>query len=210
MARRSPILVTALFVSLVASAKAADPSRAPRVRVRNPALELLFATALDRSPTFQALVRELEASDVIVYIDRNLRLRPSIRGGITFVTAGEGVRYLNVWLNPRYTGPQMMATLGHELQHAVEVARAPEVTTAEAFARHYRHIGVRGESDNWDTAAARHAGRLVARELAQSDRETLADSDAGSAAAPSGTSARNGRAGEQVCQAPHPKFSPGG
>jgi hypothetical protein len=72
----------------------------------------------------------------------------------------------------------MMATLGHELQHAVEVARAPHVTSGEAFWRYYRHIGIRGVSDHWDAREARHAGRVVARELALSDRRILARSPA--------------------------------
>ena len=179
-------LLVAAFATFLASTGAADPVPAPRVRVRSRALESLFTTALDRSPTFHALVRELETSDLIVYIDRDLRLHPSIHGAITFAGAGEGVRVLNVWLNPRYTSQQMMATLGHELQHAVEVARAPQVRTGEAFSRHYRHIGVRGVSDRWDTREARHAGRVVARELARSDREreVLARSRPGPAAEP--------------------------
>jgi hypothetical protein len=175
------LLTAALFVSFVSPARASDAPRATRVRVRTPALGSLLETAVDRSPMFEALVRELEESDVIVYVDRSVNLPPSIRGTITFLGAGAGARYLNIWLNPRFTTDQTIVVLGHELQHAVEVARTPEVTTAEAFSRYYRHVGVRSASDNWDTREARHAERLIARELARDDRETLAGSGAGPA-----------------------------
>jgi len=205
---QTSFLVATLLISSIAFARAAD---APRMRMRTPALESLFTTALERSPTFEALVHELEASDLIVYVDRNLRLPPSIQGAITFRGTGQGVRYLNVWLNPRYTRRQMMAALGHELQHAVEVARAPHVTTAEAFSRHYRHIGIPGQSDNWDTSEAQHTGRVIARELARSERETLAGADADSRAGRPGKSPRSPRLAEQaVSQPPHANFAPGG
>jgi hypothetical protein len=208
---RTSLLVTVLFVSFVASAGAADPIPAPRVRMRTRALESLFMTALDRSPTFEAIVRKLEASDLIVYVDRSTRLPLSIRGGIAFRGAGAGVRYLDVLLNPRYTRHQMIAVLGHELQHAVEVARAPHVTSVEAFSRHYHHVGVRGASDNWDTPEAQQAGRMIARELTQSGRETLADSDAGSGTGRPGKSGRKGRrADEAVSQVPHAKCASDG
>ena len=207
---RTSLLVVA-FASFLAPAEAADPARAPRVRVRTPALESVFRTALDRSPTFHALVSELEESDLIVYVDRDLMLRPSVHGGITFAGEGEGVRYLNVWLNPRNTTRQMMATLGHELQHAVEVARATHVRSGEAFLRHYRHIGVRGASDNWDTREAREAGRLVAREIARRDRPLLADAGGGPGAEGSGRTEETGRRPDGVvCQERSVKFSSGG
>lgn len=104
-----------------------------------------------------------------------------------------------------------MAALGHELQHAAEVARASDVTTAEAFSRHYRHIGVRGQSENWDTSEAQHTGRVIARELARSDRETLAGTDADSRTGRPGKSPRSRRRAEQaVSQPPHANFGQGG
>jgi hypothetical protein len=207
---RTFLLVVA-FASFLAPAGAADAARPPRVRVRTPALESLFRTALDSSPTFHALVRELEESDLIVYVDRDLMLRPSVRGGITFAGAGEGVRYLNVWLNPRNSTQQMMATLGHELQHAVEVARAPHVRSSETFLRHYRHIGVRGASENWDTREAREAGRVVAREIARRNRPLVAEAGGGPGAAPPGQrDATGGRPDAVVCQERSSKFPAGG
>jgi len=173
------LLATVLVVSFVSLARAADAPRADRVRPRTPALESLSTTALARSPTFKALVRELDESDVIVYVDRHVALPSSIRGIITFRGAGTGTRYLSVWLNPRLTAQEMMAALGHELQHAVEVARAPDVRTGEAFSRHYRHVGVRSASDRWDTREARQAERVIAGELARADGEALAGSPAG-------------------------------
>ena len=62
-----------------------------------------------------------------------------------------------------------MATLGHELYHALEIAREPSIVDGRTLAAHYRRIGEQqGDTIGrmtFETAAAFEAGRRARREL---------------------------------------------
>lgn len=57
---------------------------------------------------------------------------------------------------------ELVAILGHELQHAAEIAAAPWVHDAGTLARLYRRIGLRLGSNAFDTAAAQRPVRADA------------------------------------------------
>jgi hypothetical protein len=67
--------------------------------------------------------------------------------------------------------------LGHELQHAVEIADAREVTDNDTVAKLYRRIGHELEPcqgrRRFDTAAAREIGDRVLLELKSADRRPV-------------------------------------
>jgi hypothetical protein len=54
----------------------------------------------------------------------------------------------------------------HELQHAIEVAQAPEVTDARSLAQLYRRIGWEGQAGRFESNRARAIGNLVRNQLA--------------------------------------------
>jgi hypothetical protein len=58
-----------------------------------------------------------------------------------------------------------MPTLAHELQHAVEVARATDVRSAERFEAMYAALGTSANPRRYETAAAQDVGVRVRREL---------------------------------------------
>jgi len=59
-----------------------------------------------------------------------------------------------------------MATLGHELRHAVEIAGMPEVRSDAQLASAYARIGWASSGDGFfETDAAVETGQQVAREL---------------------------------------------
>jgi hypothetical protein len=65
----------------------------------------------------------------------------------------------------------MVMMLAHELQHAVEIAKAPEVRNVDAFKRYYARVGIRARfNTGWDTNAAREAALAVRRELSMRAR----------------------------------------
>jgi hypothetical protein len=73
---------------------------------------------------------------------------------------------------------RMIAMVGHELQHAVEVLDATEIVDASTMAAAYQRWGYRQRDTGdrrvgFDTAAAVLAGRQVWREMADR-RVTLA------------------------------------
>jgi len=94
---------------------------------------------------------------------------PGRADGVAYVVAATpSVRYVRVVLRLPNTDRCLMAVLGHELQHAVEIARMPDVRDARSLAAAYGRIGVpMKEKTNFETEAAVKAGKQVAFELAQ-------------------------------------------
>jgi hypothetical protein len=161
-----------LGVTLVASRAAADPPRPfvydnPHRHVR-PTSALgreLIETGVERSATFRRLVQRLETSDVIVYVQVQPGLPTGIGGVLEFLGAAAEVRFVRVTLGSQNHRLILVALLGHELQHAVEVADAPDVRTGAQFEDLYRRIGHPAGHDRYDSAAARFAGETVRDEL---------------------------------------------
>jgi hypothetical protein len=136
-----------------------------RVRAFAPHLQRALEHGLQRSPTFAGMLRVLEGSDVIVQIVAR-RLPASTHARILMGQATPHVRYLRIEVDYRRGGDDLVALIGHELRHAVEIAAAPEIRDEAALARHYRRIGfTAGGAHQFDTAAARSAERDVRREL---------------------------------------------
>ncbi|HZR22910.1 MAG TPA: hypothetical protein VFA59_04925, partial [Vicinamibacterales bacterium] len=73
------------------------------------------------SPAFRAILDRLNASDVIVHIAYDLQPPAGTAGRITLATVAGGVRYLRISISPKLRGCDLVAILGHELQHAVEI-----------------------------------------------------------------------------------------
>jgi hypothetical protein len=136
-----------------------------RVRAMHDAVALLIDEGLRSSSTFRALVDRLMRSDVIVYIGLRPDMSESQGGSLRFMTHTATDRYVQVSLNPRFSRETQVALLGHELQHAVEVAGAPEVTNDRTLRAYYVRTGIRVRENAYDSAAAQAAGRRVRDEL---------------------------------------------
>jgi hypothetical protein len=118
-----------------------------------------------RSATMRDLVDEIRRSDVVVYVDLDPNEPGALDGSLRFRAASADVRYVRVWLQPRRCDRTLMAVLGHELQHAVEVARAADVRSAQTMMALYTAIGKSGNPGRYDTEAAREIGASVRKEL---------------------------------------------
>lgn len=142
--------------------------RTARVRTTDTRTAAILLQGLDRSATIRALVNELEQSDVIVYVELQPTLRKRLAGTMTWLSATNTRRYVRISLNPELNTDMAIATLGHELQHALEVANAPEIRCERTLANFYQSHGDsnRVNETGWDTEAARAAGDTVRRELA--------------------------------------------
>lgn len=141
---------------------------APRVRASDGRTATILLDGLNRSETVRALVDELERSDVIVYLEIRWNLRRGLAGSLTWVEATASSRYLRIALSSDLTGDLMVATLAHELQHAVEIARERSIVNSTTMAGYYARNGLSmaGHWNGWDTQAARQTGDEVRRELA--------------------------------------------
>ena len=84
----------------------------------------------------------------------------------------EGSPYLRVLVNHKHRHPHnVIATLAHELQHALEVARSPDVKDATTMRALFERIGTvrvrRTMTTAYETEAAREIGEQVLRELSK-------------------------------------------
>lgn len=141
----------------------------PRVRVMSSRVADLMTRGCRASPTLKALVDEVEASNLIVHVTTVLPVRHRPRGSLHFVLHAQGHRFLRILLDDRLPNDVLVALLAHELQHAVEIARAEWVVDQTTFESLYRAIGEvaceTGERRHYDTRAARRMGAQVLAEL---------------------------------------------
>ena len=138
----------------------------PHVRGTTTRMTEMLTEAIKRSPTFAALVTAIDNTDVIVHVEEVRQLPVGVDGRLTFVHAAGGVRYLRAQILGGRGAIDTMSTVGHELQHALEVATQPKVRDLASFATLYMQIGDQPiRSDRFDTAAAREAGRRVRNEM---------------------------------------------
>ena len=152
---------------------------APRIRFTDSLVAEAMARGLAHSPTFRWVVRRLNASDLVVYIER--RPVTGRASGITqFVGGTSQTRYLRIVLDANASDHGMVGRLGHELRHALEFADAPWVVDQHTYSVLYRVIGTAScPAPRWclDTPAALSAGRRVFEEVAVAGRR-LRDSAA--------------------------------
>ena len=165
--RRFRDVFVAVFLTLFGvQSVLAQPSSAIRVLDRR--LAGALRDTLERSPTLQSIVAELEQSDMIVHV---VAMPASMRhphpGRLAFVTAAGGRRFVRVTIDPHLSPVRRASLLGHELFHAVEVAREVSVVDQAAFTSFYRRVG-HASDHGWlcfDTAGAQDAGQRVLTEV---------------------------------------------
>jgi hypothetical protein len=153
------------------------PDGGPRLRAQDDRVKGAIREGAARSSTFKALVDRLESSDVIVYIAVNPTIKSNLSGMLTWMTRAGGFRYVRASISPDQTLDQMIATVAHELRHAVEVAEDSTVQDEHTLVAMYRKIGRQNGSDSWDrweTTAAQQAGFQVRRELVSTPASTIA------------------------------------
>lgn len=129
----------------------------------------LLAESAEASRTVRRLVETLEQSDVVVFLE----VRDRVSNGsalLTFVGCRSGVRWPRVAIDAGQQARQQIAFLAHELQHAVEVARAPEVQDIDGFRRLYERIGIPLGAGHFETEAAVAAENLALREAYSAKR----------------------------------------
>ena len=137
-----------------------------RVRTTDHSVRKLLKRGYRQSSAFRAMVTRLQRSDVYVYVEEVPRLPGALEGRTMILPAAHGHRYVRIQIALRGSTEDAIALLGHELQHAVEIADAVEVTDEKGMEALYVRIGIRGGAHIYDTLAAQEMGRRVRRELA--------------------------------------------
>jgi hypothetical protein len=128
-----------------------------RVRSSHPRLAALISEARERSHTFRALMTSIEATDGIVFVDEG-RCPHRAAACLTWhVTLAGSYRMLFVRVDMRKSDLDLMASAGHELQHALEVLANASLRSSAEIQLFYKR-GFSPESpQNAETAAARAA-----------------------------------------------------
>lgn len=167
--RRSlPITGAAVVMTGALAVAQTHATPAPRVRPESTQTIALLNDLLARSRTARALVDALNRSDVIAYVRHRTFTTTTLDGRTGFVRSAAPTRMLIIELSCQRSWLEQMVTLGHELQHATEIAADRTVVDPASMVRYFDRIGVRtsvrGEL-SFETAQARDVAARVRQEL---------------------------------------------
>jgi hypothetical protein len=161
-------LMMALLTLTAAPVAVAAAAPTAHTRPLTPSTVALLADAAERSLIVRTLLQGLEQTDIVVYLSDSMSEsagQPSACVG--FLSRAAGTRYLLVRIDRwRLSPTDRIALLGHELQHAAEIAAAPDVQDGAALGRLYQHIGWESRRGQFETSDARLIGRRIKDELA--------------------------------------------
>jgi hypothetical protein len=134
------------------------------VRSTDPRVQEWLRIGAAESQTFRRLLNSLGASDLIVHVQAVDRLATA--GQTYFVTSTATARYVRIEVAYHGTVNDMIALIGHELQHAVEIAEQPRIRDRQTLSLFYK--GMPGNSmttTEYDSVAARVMEDRVRREM---------------------------------------------
>ena len=137
----------------------------PRVRSENPLLSAAIVQGAQRSTTFRRLIETIDATDGLVYVVEG-RCGQGIRACLHMSLELSGKnRLLRILVNPRRApGCELIGSIGHELQHALEVLSDPNVRTSFGLSSFFHQIGPEGSPRRFETPEAIQIGLAVGKE----------------------------------------------
>jgi hypothetical protein len=146
---------------------AGQPSlMAPDARVRGSSQRLVAAIsdAASGSQTFRGLVNQIGRTDGIVYVMEG-QCQQGVRACLLLSMTVTGAnRVLWIRIDPRKMDRDLMGSIGHELQHALEVLSHSSIRSGRAMTLLYKKEGSK-EGGHFETDAAIKAGNAVRAEL---------------------------------------------
>lgn len=169
-------LVAQLIVAMTSGAHAAaaqeksESAAGARVRSSNAAVAGLIATGAARSPRFRRLMEAIDATNGLVYVERG-KCRNRVRACVEGVSTTSTHRIVLVRIRPDAPDCEIIATIGHELQHAIEILSDPAVTTSYAMYLFYLRQRPSRFGGGFETDAAIEADNAVRKELKRSPIE---------------------------------------
>ena len=136
----------------------------PHVRATDDWARHLIRSGAARSLTVARLLDELDRANLVVYVSTSIDLLP--RGSLYFLARPARTTYLVIRVRAQQTESDRIATLAHELHHALEVAAAPfAVDRPDDFKRLYQSIGFECGQARFETRGARLTEAVVRREI---------------------------------------------
>jgi hypothetical protein len=157
-----------LLLSLVAPQDSAAQS-GPHLRVLDPGLKAVLDRGTARSPTLQKIVAEIDATRVLVFAECSMRMPTGVAGRMNFVTNTVDYRFVRIAVDCKLSERWQTILLAHELQHALEIGRNPDVVDVETMESMYEEIGFPTARDrsqrHFETEEAISVQHAVEREL---------------------------------------------
>lgn len=143
----------------------AAASACPHVRANgDPAIASLIAEATRASATFRQLMDAVDRTNGLVYVEQG-HCRHGVRACLTLSVKVAGpYRILRILLDLHRELSQLIGSLGHELQHALEVLSDARLTTSQAAYLFYAQIAPTA-TGRFETDDAIRTGLQVEREV---------------------------------------------
>jgi hypothetical protein len=163
----SNLQVASVYRSLVASI--ADQSLS-RVRSPHPEILDLITVGAIRSATFRTLVAAIDATNGIVYIEQG-PCGHGVRACLIAVSSAADQRVLRIRVRSTRLDDRLIATIGHELRHALEILADPTLISTQAMLHFYLRQGSRSRGGAIETDAAVRTGQGVIAELASNRKQ---------------------------------------
>ena len=135
-----------------------------RVRSENPLLSGTLVQGAERSTTFRRLIEAINATDGLVYVMEG-KCGQGVRACLhmSLELSGQN-RLLRILVTPRRApGCELMGSIGHELQHALEALGNPNVRTSFGLSSFFHQIGPEGPR-RFETPEAIQVGLRVEKE----------------------------------------------
>ena len=164
---RTPAVILITLVCLsptIHATPAPQVSAIARVRSENPLLSAAIVQGTKRSTTFRRLIEAIDATDGLVYVLEG-KCGQGVRACLhmSLELAGPN-RLLRIVVDPRRApGCELIASIGHELQHTLEALSNPSIRTSFGLSSFFHQIGPEG-TRRFETAEAIQAGLAVAEE----------------------------------------------
>jgi hypothetical protein len=168
--RRGALVLAVVASASVPPAWSADDQDPPLARVRSgsPSIAAVIHQASERSILFRGLVARIDATDGLVYVDEG-KCGHGVRACLTLSVQVAGPHRLLRILVESIRGQNtcdLMASIGHELWHAIELLGQPKVTNYSSAYSFFQREGPNGGGHvPFETAAAVRTGFEVGREV---------------------------------------------
>lgn len=129
-----------VFAVAFAEPAGAQAPVSPSVRGTNPEITGAIASVWEQSPTFRQLAADIERVGGLVYVHRGTCGR-NVRACMLLNIRHAGpYRQMNIRVDQRKTGRDLMIAIGHELRHVLEVLSEPGAVDADSIRIFYERI----------------------------------------------------------------------
>jgi hypothetical protein len=170
---RRPTFAAIMILALCTVSARANAQSFPTPHLRSDAMfDPVVRDAVRWSSIVRGLIERLDRSDLTVYVRMHAGASPYFYGHLAFLSRTSCQRYVVIELPPNRNRFEQIGMLGHELQHAVEIAEAPDIVDVPTLISHYERIGIRRTNSSnhamsFETDAAAASGRDVWREAVE-------------------------------------------